>query len=900
MFHDLIYRIRMLLWRGRAEDELEEELQFHLENQTAKYVQAGMAHDAAARRARIDFGGVTQVKERTRQSWGIGFVESLLKDARFALRGFRRNPVFTITVVLTLAIGIGANTAIFTLMDAVMWRMLPVENPETLMRLGIRRNGTTLTSGVSYRNYRMLLENIPEIELAGYATTPLNASIDGSSEPAIQGQLVTGNYFSLLGVKPLIGRAIGTEDDRKPNSHPVVMLSHDYWNSRFAGDPSVIGHTIRFSAMPFTIIGVTPPEFSGVDRGTAPAVFLPIMMQPTVMSTYENLIDNPINRLDWVRVIGRADEGATPDRVSARITMMMLAALEFKGGPPPEDLRFVLNPVNELSEIRMQFSTPLMALFGMVGIMLLIACTNAANLLLARAATRRPEFAMRLALGAGRRRLIRQLIVESVLLASFAGVCGIILARWITELLVVFVSVGRTPLMLDLDPNPHILMFTAAVSVLTGILFGLAPAIGASKAGVIPTLKNMGVGSRANFRHLQPGRVLAGVQIALSLLLLVGAGLFIRSLQNLNNRNSGISPDSVLTARVEPQGSDQRNLPGTTERLDRIYGRMIERMKQIPGVRRATMANSTPGKPTAGAGFRLTTATGDTIPVPMLMAYPDYFAAVGMPLVRGRDFNLRDLDPHSPPVCVVNEVFVREMFPAGNPVGQTCVTIRMQDSERPVVIAGVVGDSRYTNPRGETRPVIYMPFMHAPTGRGQMVLFVQTDENTRDMRPEIREALASVDPRMPMFEIHTLSEELAGAQVQERLLALLSGVYGIVALLLTSIGLYGLMAFSVLQRTGEIGIRLALGSGRARVVWLVMRETLMVLGIGIIVGIAAVIMVSRILGSWISALLFRLKPTDPTMIIAAVLGLAAVVLVAAFLPARRATRLDPLVTLREE
>ena len=840
-------------------------------------------------------------------------MESVAKDILYALRVLRRNPGFTAAVVLSLGLGIGANTAIFTLLDAVLWRMLPVRDPEHLLVVGQQR-GANVGTGFNYTGYRLLHENNGLADVAGYTTAPINVSVDGPPEPSIQGQLVSGGYFPLLGVSPTIGRALGPDDDRVPNGHPVAMLSHGYWERRFARDPSVVGRTIRLSAVPFTIIGVTPPEFFGVEIGTAPDVFLPLMMQPTVMPSFENLLDKPIVNRSWVQAIARTRPGVTPEQAAAAMNAAQQSQQDLQGrapqgrGPTGPPAKLVLTPTAAVSSLHQQFSRPLFILLAMVGVVLLTACANTANLLLARASARRPELAMRLALGAGRHRLMRQLLVESILLAALGGVCGLVLARWTTRLLVLYMSTGRTPISLDLAPNLRILMFTLAVSIVTGVLFGLAPAWRATRIDLIPALKNV---RNSLTRGLGPGRILAVAQLALSLLLLVGAGLFVRSLQKLYGDEAGVARQSVVILRVEPKGSDQRNIPGTSERLDRTYRELIRRTQEIPGVRFASMANGTPTEPTSSAGALITLASGEQTRVPLLMVYPDYFATIGMTISSGRDFGQADLAEFAPAVCIVNDSFVRQVFPGQDPVGKPCYTGRRgrllnssptppPAAGEPFTIVGVVKDSRYSNPRGEIQPIIYMTFLQTATGRGQMVLHARVGEHAGEVLQRIREGVGAVDPSMPMFDVHTLEEEMGAALVQHRLVALLSSFFGGLALLLACVGLYGLLAFALVQRTSELGIRMALGAQRRNVVWMVVREAWLLVAIGIAVGIPAAIAVARLASNQISGLLFRLEATDPLTIVSATLALATVATFAAYLPARRASRVDPMVALRAE
>jgi predicted permease len=837
----------------------------------------------------------------------------MVTDLVYALRLLGKSPGFTAAVALSLGLGIGANSAIFTLMDAVMWRMLPVRNPETLL-VAARQQGTDVGTGFNYADYKILRDTKPMTRVAGYATAPINVSLDGLPEASLQGQLVSGDYFSLLGVSTAVGRAIGPDDDRVTNGHPVAMLSHGYWDRRFARDPNVVGRTIRLSAVPFTIIGVTPPEFFGVEVGTSPDIFVPITMQPTVMPAFENLLENPIVNRAWVGVIARTEPGFTSSQAAAALDAALVAARDpalsapkLPGQPVPPPAKLVLSPATALSDLRRQFSRPLLILLAMVGVVLLTACANTANLLLTRAAARRPEFAMRLALGAGRSRLICQLLVESIVLASLGGLCGLVVARWTTQMLIAFMSSGRTPIALDLTPNPRILLFTAAISIATGILFGLAPAWRATRIDQTPALKNV----RSSLtRGLRPGRILSIAQLALSLLLLIGAGLFVRSLQNLNGNSADPLRQSVLILRVEPKGSDQRNVPGTSERLNRTYRELIQRTQEIPNVRLASMANGTPTVPTSTAGAPVRMPSGEQVRVPLLMVYPNYFATIGLPILQGRDFGPGDLAEHSPAVCIVNESFVQQVFPGENALGKPCYTGRrarlqsLQTSPPPqseaFQIVGVVQDSRYSNPRGEVRPLIYMTFLQTSTGRGQMVLHVRTTGKPGEVVQRIREQVASIDPAMPMFDVHTFEEEMGAALVQQRLVALLSSLFGGLALLLACVGLYGLLAFAIVQRTGEMGVRMALGAQRADVVWLVVREAWLLVAVGIVIGVPVALAAARVASSQIAGLLFGLAATDPLTIVAAATSLFIVATIAAYLPARRASRVDPMVALRTE
>jgi len=823
------------------------------------------------------------------------FLESLIQDIGYALRLLRKSPVFTAAVTVSLALGIGANTAIFSLIDAVMWRTLPVKDPEGLVLLTHSR-GTAFEGGFTYPQYRIMRQQKGSgfTGLAAWSPVRLNVSLDGSLEPTTDGQLVSGDYFSLLGVSPIAGRAISAEDDVVPNGHPVAMISYGYWKRRFGLSPSVIGRNIAISGTQFTVIGVTPPEFFGVQVGTSPSLFLPLMMQPTAMPDSENLLNDPILYSMWLQIVSRIAPGVTAAQALAEMEPIYNQAVPTKnklGEPLPPERLALQSAAAGISSLRRQFSQPLFILMGMVGIVLVIACANTANLLLARSASRSGEFGVRLALGAGRRRLIHQLLVESIVLALAGGIGGVVLALVATRLLIAFMSAGQTPIALSLNPDSRMLAFTAAISVLTGILFGLTPALRATRIDLTPSLKSVGRSVRGSLRS---GKILCVTQVALSLVLLIGAGLFVRSLQKLNGQDSGVDRDRVLVVRVEPRGSDQRNIPGTTPRLDRTYRDLQTRVAAIGGVRSCSLAQFTP-----------TSLRGNTIPfglpsggeqralVPMI--YPNFFETMGIGLVAGRDFNEGDLSPQSPLVAVVNETFVRLAFAGAPAVGQ-----HLKQRDDLIEIVGVVRDSRYTSVREETPPTAYQTFLQTRTGRGQMALYVRLATSPGAALAQVRQAVHDIDPNLPLFDIHTLSEEMGAVLIRDRLIATLSTVFSALALLLACVGLYGLLAFSVVQRRAEMGIRMALGANRADVILTVMREALLLVAAGVMIGVPAAVVSGRVATNRIPGLLFGLQPTDPLTIAGATIFLALIAAGAGYVPARRASRVDPMVALRTE
>jgi macrolide transport system ATP-binding/permease protein len=905
MWTELYHRARALLRRTAVEKEMDDELRFHLSLQVEKHLAAGLNRDQAERQARLDLGGMEQVKEECREARGVTVLETILRDLRHASRGLRRSPGFAAVVVLSLGLGIGGNTAIFTLIDAVMLRMLPVEDPQHLLLLA-RNQGGDVSPGFTYQEYTQLRDDGRFFTaLAAYAPARLRVSVDGGNEPTAAGQLVSGRYFGVLGVRPIAGRAIGPEDDRIPDAHPVAMISDGYWKRRFAREPGAVGRTISIGGRRFTVIGVTPPEFFGVEVGAAPDLFVPLMMQPTVLGASENLLVNPILRTTWLRTLGRLRPGVSAAQVSALEPVLARVNTVQGGKRPPPGMRALpperltlLPAATGFSELRQQFSQPLLILLAMVAVVLLISCANVANLLLSRAATRRQELSMRLALGASRGRLVQQLLVESVLLALLGGACGLLFAAWASRLLVAFMSAGRTPIVLDLAPDPRVLAFTAIVSVATGILFGLAPAWGASRIDLGAAMKAQPrlVGGQASARA---GRALVVSQVALCVLLLFGAGLFVRSLQKLDAQAAGVARESVLVVRVEPRGSNQRNAPGTSSRLDRTYRDLLAGVRTLPNVRAASLASDTP---TSVVRFRspIKLPDGTLFPLNRLMVYPGYFQTLGLPLLAGRDFEERDLQVVSPPlVVVVNEAFARKAFPGESPVGKRLLT-SMGGSFYPCEIIGLVRDTRLSQLRGEPLPLAYQPFLQTSTGRGQMVLHVRSAGPPAALMAGIRDQVQRMDPALPLFEVHTLAQEVDGALVRERLIATLSGFFGALALLLACVGLYGVMAFAVEQRTGEMGLRMALGARRGNVVWMMMRQALLLVVFGLLLGVPAALVLGRVTASQIAGLLFGLQSTDPETIAAAVLVMAAAATIASYLPARRASRVDLMVALRSE
>jgi predicted permease len=752
------------------------------------------------------------------------------------------------------------------------------------------------------------------VRLAAYSSSSfpllLTASTAGDLESPINGQLVSGNYFDLLGVVPQAGRLIGADDDMIPQGHPVAVLSDGYWRRRFGRDPAIVSKRLLLSGRAFDIIGVAPPEFFGVEVGLSPDVYLPMMMQASVMPVVGDLIVKPNVTRTWVQLLARLEPGVSPAHASSVLEPVyrqsipeVPPALRVRAGA--ED-RIVFTPAaTGISDLRAQFSTSLFILLGIVGTVLLIGCANTANLLLARAAARRPEMTLRLALGAGRARLIQQVLIEGLVIGALGGLGGFVLATVLTRVLVLYASAGRVPIALDLTPDLRVLAFTIATSFVCTVIFVFVPAIRAVRVDAIGAVGSVAATARAH-GGLSSARLLVVTQVALSLVLLVGAGLFVRTLINLTTADHDASRNRVLVVRVEPSGSNQRGVPGVPERLDHIYTALMARVGSMPGVRSVSMGNVSPGKPDSGAAVAIMPAGTLGMPDPrsvgrpnasMQSIYRGYFATLGIGL-RGRDFTDADQQLGAPPVCIVNEAFVRIAFPDEDPIGKTCVSVGVP--RRAYAIVGVADDSRYSNLRAPVQPVVYTPFFHSNTGRGQMILYVRLDGDPRAIVPAIRDAIWEADKSVPQYEVRTLAEEVDGVVVRERLLATVSMSFSLLALLLTAIGLHGLLSYLVLQRKRELAIRVALGARRGGVIALVVREAVVLVGLGAIVAVPLMLALARVSVQFLSDVLFGLTANDGVTLAAAISTLILVGGVAASLPAKRASSVDPMVALRAE
>jgi predicted permease len=857
----------------------------------------------------------------------------MFQDLRYGARMLLKHPGFTCVAALTLALGVGANTAIFSLIDAVLLKTLPVDNPERLVLLG-RALGGKNGAQFPYRTYRQIRDQNDVLSgLLAYHPLRLSVSVDGQPEPAVAGQLVSGNYYAVLGVQAALGRTIVPDDDRAPGESPVCVISHNYWSRRFAGDPAVVGKTIHIGGAPFTVVGVTPQEFFGLEVGSSLDVSVPLMMQQQVMPGIRSYVDGA-DPNSFFNVMGRLRPGVAMPQAQAGLSALYrqlcaeYAASNwgFKFTPYPwlEEKLVLESGGRGLSELRVQFSRPLLALMIVVALVLAVACANVAGLLLARAVARRKEIAIRLALGVGRLRLVRQLLIESVLLSSIGALLGLIFAYWGTRLLLPLLSQGEISVQLNLRPDARALGFTIAVATLTGVLFGLAPAFLATRVDMNSALKNEASGVSGRGAHLTFGKMFVISQVALSLLLLIGAGLFVRSLQKLRQVDAGFARENVLVMKLEPVGSDSK-----TPQLAARYDELLRRVEALPGVKLASLVGYSPMSRREWLVMGQTPETsnpmkvqgydphpGEEMVIPWMQVYPNSFATLGVPLLAGRDFGSQDsrqwrpaniCPPYAraPQVGIINESMARRFFGNESPIGRRfgfsnsvgrCPGASEPDPASQIEIIGVAKDVKYASLRNEGRAMFYLPYYQATTGRGQLTLVVRTAGDPTSVAAAVRREARAMDPAMPMFEVETLATQVAASLQRERLLATLSSGFGLLALLLSCLGLYGILSYTVARRTNEIGVRMALGADRRDVLWLVLRDALRLVLIGAALGVPAALAASRLIASQ----LFGISAADPGAVVAATLALSVVAAVAGYLPARRATRVDPLVALRCE
>ncbi|MGO8814447.1 MAG: ADOP family duplicated permease [Terriglobia bacterium] len=892
-----------MFWRKRKPSDFSAEVEAHLELEAQQLKQQGLSDEDARAAARRAFGNVTRAEERFYESGRWLGLDRFAKDLRFGLRMLAKNPGFTAVAVLTLAIGIGVNTAIFSLIDTIMLKTLPVQKPEELLQVQFRTPRRAGEPRNSFTN--PLWEQLRDRQDAFSGIFAWGADrfdlAQGGAVNYAQGIRVSGEFFRVLGLRPAVGRLIAPSDDRR-GCPGVAVLGYGFWQEHYDGAPSAIGSNLVLSAHSFEIVGVAPPGFYGIDVGSRFDVAIPICTAA--------MFDGEESRIDsrawwWLHVVGRTKRGVSRAQLAARLKTVSSSA--FTDAVPqnwsPEGQRdfesstFVVVPAaTGLSPLglRQQFDQPLNVLMAVVGLVLLIACANIASLMLARAAVRQRELALRQALGASRFRLIRQLLTECIMLSSAGALLGILFARWGAILLVHYLSTARNVVFLDLSLDYRVLGFTAAVALLTGLLFGVLPAFRSTKLSLTSAMK---VGAplegarRGRFRARQ---WIVSTQVALSLVLLVAAGLLLRSFAKLATLDIGFDRNNVLLVTTNLQAA---KVP--PELQFSTYEQIDGRLRAIPGVVSVARSVMTPIQ---GGVWDHTISTdwskalnGEDALVRFNGVSPGYFATLTTPLLAGRDFTHGDT-PSAPAVAIINQTLASRFFPAMNPIGKTFRVNQFSGQPGPPIeVVGLVRDSKYESVREDIQPTAFLPVTQTP-GQLQGGSFeLRTAIRPSALVSAVQSAVAGVNKEIPL-EFHTLAEQVNDSLVQERLLAVLSGFFGALAMLLAMIGLYGTLSYLVAQRQQEFGIRMALGAESRSILRLVMRSVLSILAVGVLVGIGISLAATRTL----QQLLFGLGPRDTVTMVAAVAVLSVVAIVAGYMPARRATKVDPMVALRYE
>ena len=858
----------------------------------------------------------------SRPSSFLHSVDTALRDLRYSLRSLARTPGFTAVAILTLALGIGANTAIFTLLDQILLRLLPVKNPQELVLLTMRGRhygsnwGGNAISHPMFRDFAAHNEVFTDM----FCRFPYSGSLsfDGQSE-RVDMELVSGTFFSDLGLNPLLGRVFTPDDDKTPDAYPYVILNFTYWKSRFASDPEIVGKSLFLNNTKMTIVGVLRPGFDGVELGRIPKVFVPIMMEKEMLiGVTDDMLKERRNR--WVNAFGRLKPGVTRERAKASLQPFMHSMLEmevkekaFAHASPYDREQFLKCSIDVLpgsqgrSYTRQTLSTPLWVLMATTGLVLLIACANLANLLLVRGSGRKKEIAIRLAMGATRPRIIFQLLIESLSLAAFGAIAGLALAYWADKaLMAAYLPSDSGGLRISTAPDLRILFFTLLITFLTGVFFGLMPALQTTKPDVASTLKDEAAAVvGASHGGLRKSLVIA--QVTLSLLLLISAGLFTRSLGNLRNLGPGFPAQNLVAFEIDPSYSGY-----SVARQKIFYPQLLDALSSIPGVQAGGLASQRIleddewDSSMTVEGF--SPPTPDAHPEPYMNEIsPNYFAALGVPIVNGRDFRSTDDHevkhrPEEPPdqgwvpsVVMINETFAKKYFAGRNPIGLHIGFGSDPGTPTDMEVIGVVKDIKYTNLKDEIPPQAYLPYLGSRYVGG-MVIYVRTIGDPNQLIGAIRSKVRDLDANLPIFAMRTEEVQINNSLSAERMIASLSAVFGFLATLLAVIGLYGVMAYAVAQRTREVGIRMALGAAQGKVIWMVMREVLLLVALGVAAGVPASLALTKLVQSQ----LFGLTPHDPGTLAIATAALAFVACAAGYIPAWRASRLDPVRALRYE
>jgi predicted permease len=906
---ELLRRIHTFRHRAQFDTDLAEEIQLHLDLRQQQLNEGGLTPSEARRAARLRFGNATRIKEKSHMAWTSEILHDFLQDVAYGARSLLHTRALTIVAMLSLALGIGANTAIFSLLDAVLLRSLPVIHPERLVLLG-----TGIDDGIgnsiadselySYPFFRQLQkrnEAFSDVAAIFSMTDDVHGFIvDKSDQVNTRSEmmhvvLVSGSYFPMLGVRAQLGRMLEEGDDTSQGDHPVAVISQSFWRRAFAGDPDILGRKVKLGSSFFNVVGVAPEEFFGTKVGESPDIWVPASMTRNVPPGWDFYTGNFTQCLN---IIGRLRPGVSMDTATSNVNLLLQqitrgfsdADLSQKNLQKLDKIKVPLTPVaTGLSSIRRDFSQPLKILMGVVALVLLIACANIGNLLLARSTARGRELAVRQALGAHRNRLIRQLLTESLLLALGGGAVGLALGAAAIRVLIRMVSGGPETIPVNAGLDLRVLGFTCVVTVLTSLFFGTVPAFRATRLRLTDSLKDGRALSNSSTRN-PLAKVLVIAQVCLSLVLMVGAGLFLRTLANLNSIDPGFNREGVLRLNIDSQSTGMKD---NDPRLTAMFQEIEARVSVIPGVKAASFSAFTFREGSWNEAILVPGMPGnENIGVHQNVVGDGYFATMQIQVIAGRTFN-HDDTANSQHVAVISQHIAQTLFPPGNPIGRH-FTIHDDGRDIDHEVIGIVKDVKFSDLREKTKNINYLSYRQRPWGFGDFGVRYSGDYNA--ISRAVQQTIHSVSPNLPIMNVTTLDEQVARTMTNQRLVAELSTFFGILAAFLSCIGIYGVMSYTISRRTNEIGIRIALGADRSNVRWLVMRETLLLVSGGIVLGVPITLVGRRLIDS----MLYGLHGTELASLTLSVTILLAVALLAGFVPAYRASRVDPIVALRYE
>ena len=898
-------------WATTSKD-LENEIQVHVQMLTERYIRQGVDPRDAPAAARRQFGNSDSLRERHHVEASFYTLTVLWRDLRFGTRQLLRNPVLTCIGISSLALGIGANAAVFMAAKAVLFDSLPVDAPDQLRMLTwvsgqeqpvppvwgdiwSNESGGLTSNAFSYPVFEELRAKRDAVhDFIAFKDVPLTATVDGQSD-MINGELITGTGFQSLGIKAALGRTLTLADDTVAGSEPVAVISQAYWALRFSRSQTVIGEHIFLNGVPVTIVGVCGGRFAGLQLGNVSQIFLPLTLQPLIVPRVQNssvsLLNNPQSW--WVQILVRLRTDVPEPRVQAELDAILrqVAMPVLTHTSDIDQFHLRLEPGSRgVDSLRAAYSRPSYILLGLAGLILLLACVNLANLLMARSASRHREMTTRFALGASRAGIVRQILTESILLSALGGMAGLLLGYLFRNAIPKLLEGASRPAIASVDFDWRVLIFTLAVSLATGVLFGMAPAWQSMRSDRNPNLRDSG-GATANRQRLLLDKALVLGQIALSAILLVGAGLFARTLFNLNHIPLGFEADRILLFHLNPPRSRYSNA-----QMIILYKRLEQELAEVPGVHSVTMSNiAILGDGHSGSTFHVfgRPIEKDKDRVQTNAVGADFFQTLGIPMLQGRRFNIHDTEA-SPNVAIVNRTLALKYFPGENPIGRT-FEADAEDGEGPIQIVGVAADTRYADLRTETPPTFYVPYQQRSIS-GRMVVELRTASDPATVLQSVRNTVQSLDRDLPLIDVRTMKEQIRSTLADEQTLAELACAFGVLALVLASIGIYGIMAYSVSTRTSEIGLRIAFGAQPTSVVTAILRESIVLTLVGIVLGLGAALGMVRFIGS----ILYGLGAADPLTAACTTLLLLTVSIVAAAVPARRASQIDPIRALRHE